>query len=59
MQSRLPLLTLWKPLNYHIAWYLSADFIWNVLEHPEELQYGGLEIPDEMSTQCDEWNAWN
>jgi len=59
MHFGIPLLTLRKPLHCHVAWHLSAGFIWNVLEHPEELQNGDLEIPDEISTQCDNWKAWN
>jgi hypothetical protein len=42
----------------HIAWHLSAGFVWNVLESPEELQ-SDLEIPEQTAAQCDNWKAWS
>lgn len=45
------------PLHCHIAWHLSAGFVWSVLEHPDQLM-NGLKVPDSTLQTCDNWNAW-
>lgn len=44
------------PFHCHIAWHLSAGFVWSVLEHPEELKG---KVPDIMGQTCDNWDAWS
>lgn len=47
------------PLHCHIAWHLSAGFVWSVLERPDDLVDQMQQIPDIMSQTCDNWNAWS
>lgn len=53
-----PLLTLPQPLHCHIAWHLSAGFVWTVLENPDALE-NEMKIPDIMQQTCDDWDAWS
>jgi hypothetical protein len=46
------------PLHCHIAWHLSAGFVWSVLERPGDL-VDNMQVPDVMSQTCDNWNAWS
>jgi hypothetical protein len=46
------------PLHCHIAWHLSAGFVWTVLERPDDI-VNNLNIPDVMSQTCDNWNTWS
>lgn len=47
-----------QPLHCHIAWHLSAGFVWSVLEHPDDLM-SGMEIPNVMSETCENWDKWS
>lgn len=46
------------PLHCHIAWHLSAGFVWSVLERPDDL-VNNMDIPDVMSQTCDNWDKWS
>jgi hypothetical protein len=46
------------PFHCHIAWHLSAGFVWTVLERPDDL-VNNMQVPDVMSQTCDNWNAWS
>jgi len=46
------------PLHCHIAWHLSAGFVWSVLERPDDL-VNTMAIPDTMSQTCDNWDKWS
>jgi hypothetical protein len=45
-----------QPLHCHIAWHLSAGFVWSVLERPYDLM-SDLDVSDVMSETCIDWNA--
>ena len=46
------------PLHCHIAWHLSAGFVWTVLENPDALE-NEMKIPDIMQQTCRDWEAWS
>ena len=46
------------PFHCHIAWHLSAGFVWTVLENPDALE-NEMKIPDIMEQTCRDWDAWS
>lgn len=46
------------PLHCHIAWHLSAGFVWTVVENPDAIQ-NEMSIPDIMPQTCNDWDAWS
>ncbi|KAK1812164.1 hypothetical protein LTR12_013437 [Friedmanniomyces endolithicus] len=45
------------PFHCHIAWHLSAGFVWTVLEQPDFVE-NEMEIPQIMAQTCTDWSAW-
>lgn len=45
------------PMHCHIAWHLSAGFVWMVLENPSAIA-NEMEIPSIMAQTCRDWSAW-
>lgn len=45
------------PLHCHIAWHLSAGFVWSVLENPSVIKQE-MQIPSIMAQTCRDWSAW-
>ncbi|RMX73769.1 hypothetical protein D0869_13271 [Hortaea werneckii] len=45
------------PFHCHIAWHLSAGFVWTVVERPDDVQKYA-QIPSIMAQTCRDWSAW-
>ncbi|KAK3676639.1 hypothetical protein LTR78_003414 [Recurvomyces mirabilis] len=45
------------PFHCHIAWHLSAGFVWSVLEQPDAIR-NEMQIPSIMAQTCRDWSAW-
>ncbi|TKA67536.1 hypothetical protein B0A55_08464 [Friedmanniomyces simplex] len=45
------------PFHCHIAWHLSAGFVWTVLEQPDSIEHE-MDIPQVMAQTCTDWSAW-
>nr|POE62972.1 oxidoreductase ops5 [Quercus suber] len=45
------------PMHCHIAWHLSAGFVWTVLEQPGAVQQN-MQIPGALAQTCRDWAAW-
>lgn len=45
------------PLHCHIAWHLSAGFVWYILEQPQSIK-SETQIPSIMAQTCRDWSAW-
>lgn len=46
------------PFHCHIAWHLSAGFVWTVLERPDDIQQN-MQIPSIMAQTCRDWWTWS
>ncbi|KAF3916539.1 Laccase-2 [Dactylellina cionopaga] len=46
------------PVHCHVAWHVSAGFLMNVLERPEELNEQ-QNIKKALSQTCRAWDAWS
>ena len=45
------------PFHCHIAWHLSAGFVWMVLERPEDIMKD-MQIPSIVAQTCRDWSAY-
>ncbi|PPJ54407.1 hypothetical protein CBER1_07364 [Cercospora berteroae] len=43
-------------LHCHLTWHSAAGFVWTVIERPEDIKQ--MQIPRQMTEQCDTWQAW-
>lgn len=46
------------PFHCHIAWHLSAGFVWSIIEQPGGIRRE-MEIPAVMAQTCRDWAAWS
>ncbi|KAK3116846.1 hypothetical protein LTR53_002340 [Teratosphaeriaceae sp. CCFEE 6253] len=46
------------PVHCHIAWHLSAGFVWTVLEQPGYIR-DNMRIPSIMPQTCTDWDSWS
>lgn len=46
------------PFHCHIAWHISAGFLWNVLEQPDQIKRG-VNIPESWYESCAQWDTYS
>ncbi|EMC99909.1 hypothetical protein BAUCODRAFT_136452 [Baudoinia panamericana UAMH 10762] len=44
-------------LHCHIAWHLSAGFVWTVIEQPDSVR-NEMQVPSIMAQTCRDWSTW-